>query len=311
MPEQIMTVLGPIAPEELGVTSMHEHILCDIMQRGGGTFWNVLDDEDMAIEELRHFKRAGGSAVVDVTPLDLGRNLDGLARVSRAAGVHIIAGSGFYVDSSYPPIVRERNSESLARYLVEDVTRPEPAPGIIGEVGSSRYGATPAEERSLRAAARAARRTGRCVSTHAAVGEHGLEQLAILSEEGLHPGQIIIGHCDSFWHLDLERDLSYCEAIMRQGATVAFDTIGWEEFQPDARRVERLAALLARGYAGQIVLGSDTCRRTYYHLMGGRGYDYLLSSFVPRLRAAGVGQDVIDTLLIANPRRLLTLKAPY
>ena len=305
-----MTVLGPMPAEALGVTSMHEHILCDIYRAGGGIY-NILDDENMAIEELMHFKRAGGSAIVEVPTLDIGRNLEGLARVSSATGVHIIAGSGFYVDRSHPAIVSRLNSEKLAHYLVEDVNQGPPGPGIIGEIGSNKYGATPSEERSLRAAARAARRTGRCVSTHAALGDCGLEQLAILLEEGLHPDQIIIGHVDSIWHLDIERDLRYCEAIIAQGANVAFDTVGWDEFAPDERRVERLVALIERGHADKIVLGSDTCRRTHYHLLGGQGYDYLLTGFVPRLRAAGISQEVLDKLLIHNPRRLLTLKAPY
>lgn len=307
---QLMTVLGPVPADALGITSMHEHILCDIFRAGGGVY-NILDDEDMAIAELEHFKRAGGSAIVEVTTLDLGRQLEGLARISSATGVHIIAGTGFYVDRPHPPIVRELNASKLAEYLVEDITQSSHSPGIIGEIGSYPYGATPSEERSLRAAARAARRTGRCVTTHAALGHHGLEQLAILREEGLRPEQIIIGHVDSFWHLDIERDLSYCEAILAQGANIAFDTIGWDEFMPDERRIERLVALIRRGYADRIVLGSDTCRRTHYHLLGGRGYDHLLTRFVPRLMEAGVSQDVIDQLLIHNPRRLLTLKEPY
>jgi len=309
MSPQIMTVLGPIAVHELGITSMHEHILCDIFRTGGGLS-NILDDEGMAIEELLHFKRAGGSAMVELSTLELGRDLEGLERVSRAAGIHIIAGSGFYVDSCHPPIVRQLNSEKLSRYLVDDVLREAPAPGIIGEVGSGRYGATPSEERSLRAAARAARRTGRCVTTHAALGDHGLEQLDILLEEGLAADQIIIGHVDSFWHLDMERDLRYCEAVMQRGANVAFDTAGWEEFMPEERRLARIAALIVRGYGDHIVLGSDTCRRTHYHLLGGRGYDNLLTQFVPRLRATGVSQEMIDRMLIHNPRRLLALKEP-
>lgn len=308
MADQVMTVLGPIPASDLGVTSMHEHVICDIFRSGGGPA-NILDDEEMAIEELRHFKAAGGSTIVDVTPLgEYGRDLDALARVSRASGVQIVAGSGFYVDRPHPPVVRELHTEKLAGYLVDDMRRDGPQPGIIGEVGSNKYGATPSEERSLRASARAARRTGRTVTTHAALGDHGLEQLDILLEEGLAPDQIIIGHCDSIWHLDIEVDLRYCEAVIARGANVGYDTVGWEEFMPDDRRVERLAALIGRGHAGKIVLGSDTCRRTHYHLLGGRGYDYLLREFVPMLSQAGVSDCDLDRLLIHNPRRLLTIK---
>jgi phosphotriesterase-related protein len=306
MTGQVMTVLGPVPAEELGVTSMHEHILCDIFRAGGGLA-NILDDMNAAIQEVSHFRRAGGGAIVEVTCLGLGRDLAGLARVSEATGVHIIAGSGFYVDATLPPVVAERNSARLADYLVEDVDRPAPAPGIIGETGSGRYGATPAEERSLRAAARAALRTGRAVTTHAALGEHGMEQIDILTEEGLPAERIVVGHCDSFWHVDMEQDLRYMEAVIARGACVGFDTVGWNEFMPEAFRVARLAALVERGHADHIVLGSDTCRRTHYHILGGRGYDAWLTEFVPRLREAGVPDSAVDTMLIANPMRILTL----
>jgi len=311
MSELVMTVLGPIPATDLGVTSMHEHVICDIFRSGGGPA-NLLDDEDMAIRELKYFRAAGGSTIVDVTPMGgYGRDLDALARVASASGVQIVAGSGFYVDRPHPPVVRELNSEKLAGYLVDDMQREGPQPGIIGEVGTNKYGATASEERSLRASARAARRTGRTVTTHAALGDHGLEQLDILLEEGLHADQIIIGHCDSIWHLDMERDLAYHEAVIARGANVGYDTVSWEEFMPDARRVEQIVALTERGHGDKIVLGSDTCRRTHYHLLGGRGYDYLLATFVPRLREAGVSQVDLDRMLIHTPRRLLALKPAY
>ena len=50
--------------------------------------------------------------------------------------------------------------------------------------------------------ARAGRRTGLAVSTHALQSQVGLDQLRILEEEGLDPGRVVIGHADS--NLDID-----------------------------------------------------------------------------------------------------------
>jgi phosphotriesterase-related protein len=81
--------------------------------------------------------------------------------------------------------------------------------------------------------------------------------------------------------------------------------IGWGEFMPDELRAQRIAALVELGYSRQIVLGSDTCRRSQLHANGGRGLDYLWTSFLPRLRTLGVGDCDIHAMLVDAPATLL------
>ena len=40
---------------------------------------------------------------------------------------------------------------------------------------------------------------------------------------------------------------------------------------------------------------------------GGNGYVYLAEKFLPRLRYAGVTEADIETMTVANPRRMLTI----
>lgn len=304
---KIMTVRGPIAPESLGITLIHEHVIADIFRHSGNPD-NILDDPDLAVEELQFFKRAGGNAIVDVTPIEVGRAPVMLREVAERTGLHIIMGTGFYVDAVYPPCVRECTTRELAEMMIKDITEGADdggvKAGIIGEIGSGRYFMSPAEERVFRAAARAQKATGAPITTHAMWGP-GLQQLEILREEGVDPQRVIIGHVDGLWHRNIEVDLDYQMAIADQGAYIEYDTVSWEQFCPDRRRAEMIARMIERGYLSQILISSDTCRRSHYHACEGRGYDGLLVRFVPLLREFGVSKEAIHTILVENPARVL------
>ena len=305
---QITTVRGRIPPEMLGITMPHEHIIADIFPHSGSTD-NILDDPDMAASELSYFKEAGGGTVVDVTPVGLGRSPEALCEISARTDLHIVMGIGYYVDVVHPPYVRELTSQQLAEKMTKEITEGvgegKVKAGVIGEVGSGRYFMSPAEERVFRAAGRAQRATGAAITTHASLGHHGLQQLEILKEEGVDPQRVIIGHVDSLWHQDMEKDLSYQMAVVDQGACVEYDLVSWEGLCPDSRRVEMIAAMIQRGYVKQILISSDTCRRSHFHVSGGRGYDHVLVRFVPLLRESGITQDEIHTIMVENPARML------
>ena len=177
-------------------------------------------------------------------------------------------------------------------------------PGIIGEIGTDKPWVSPPEERVHRAAARAARRTGLAITTHAVLSDVGLAQLRIFEEEGADPGRVVIGHADSYPVLD------HYLAIVERGANVEFDFIGmpWpRERHGESRTVELVCELLARGHADRILLSQDVCNDDQLRRNGGNGYTYLGETFLPRLRAAGVGDAEIETMTVANPRRLLTI----
>lgn len=308
----VQTVLGPVPPESLGFTLPHEHTqiaLWHIQSRWD--YWQLTRDEPVILEELERYRAAGGTALVDVTPSGMQRDPEWLRGLATASNLHIVMGAGWYRTAYYPAeaAIERRSVDDLADELVREATvgvgETGIRPGIIGEIGTDKPWISPAEERVHRAVARASRRTGLAITTHAVLSPVGLAQLAIFEEEGADPSRVVIGHADSYPNLD-----HYLELI-RRGANVEFDFLGMSfsavERHGEGRVVELLLELLSRGHADRILLSQDVCHDSQLKRYEGNGYVYLHEVFLPRLRAAGVGDAQIDQLTIDNPRRVLTI----
>ena len=310
----VQTVLGPIDPSDLGFTLPHEHTQTAIWHiENRWDYWQLTRDEPVILAELERFRAAGGGGLVDLTLPGIGRDPDWLVRIARASGLNVIMGSGWYRTAYYPveALIDRRTVDDLADELVREATEgigeEHVKPGIIGEIGTDKPWVSPAEERVHRAAARASRRTGRAITTHAVQSPVGLAQLAIFEEEGIDPSRVIIGHADSYPVLD-----HYLE-IVRRGANLEFDFLGMSftpmERHGEDRLIELLVELLGRGHADRVLLSQDVCHDSQLKRYAGHGYVYLHETFLPRLRAAGASDAEIDTMTVANPRRLLTVDA--
>jgi phosphotriesterase-related protein len=308
----VMTVLGPVDPSSLAFTLPHEHTQCALWHiQDRWDYWELTPDEPVILDELRLFREAGGTALADLTLPGIGRNPAWLRRLAERSGLHIVMGGGWYRTAYYPTevMIDRRSVESLADELVREATEGVGdtgiRTGILGEIGTDKPWVTPAEERVFRAVARASRRTGLAISTHAVLSDVGAAQLTILEEEGADPGRVVIGHADSYPQLD-----HYLSLIAR-GASVEFDFLGMS-FTPmekygEGRTVELLLELLHRGHAARVLLSQDVCHNSQLRHYEGNGYTYLQTTFLPRLRAAGVSDAEIDQLTIANPRRILSI----
>ena len=308
----VQTVLGPIDPATLGWTLPHEHTqiaLWHIASRWD--YWQLTRNEPVILEELARFRDAGGSGLVDLTLPGVGRDPAWLRDIATASGLHVVMGCGWYRGVHYPSEARidRRAVDDLADELVAEITDGVDGtgvrPGIIGEIGTDKPWVSALEERVHRAAARAARRTGLAVTTHGVLSPVGLDQLRILEDEGLDPARVVIGHADSY--PVLEHHL----AIIERGANVEFDFLGMN-FLPlerlgEPRVIELLGELVARGHADRVLLSQDVCHDSQLKRYEGNGYVYLAETFLPRLRDAGVTDAQIETMTVANPRRLLTI----
>ena len=308
----VMTVRGPVDPSELGFTLPHEHTqvaLWHIQDRWD--YWELTRDEPVILEELRLFREAGGTALADVTLPGIGRAPAWLLRISERSGLHIVMGAGWYRTAYYPPeaLIERRSVESLAEELVGEITAGVGdtgiRPGILGEIGTDKPWITPSEERVHRAVARASRRTGLAITTHAVLSDVGAAQLTIFEEEGADPGRVVIGHADSYPVLD------HYLSLLDRGASIEFDFLGMSftptEKHGEGRVVELLLELLHRGYGDRVLLSQDVCHNSQLRRYEGNGYTYLQTTFLPRLLERGVSQAEIDRLTIENPRRVLTI----
>jgi predicted metal-dependent phosphotriesterase family hydrolase len=308
----VQTVLGPIDPAELGFTLPHEHTqiaLWHIPDRWD--YWQLTRDEPVILEELAAYRAAGGSGLVDLTPPGVGRDPAWLVGLARASGLHLVMGAGWYRGAYYPAetLIDRRTVDSLADELVREATDgvgdTGVRAGIFGEIGTDKPWVSAVEERVHRAVGRAARRTGLAITTHAVLSPVGLEQLALFEAEGADPARVVIGHADSYPSPD------HYLAIVGRGASVEFDFLGMSftpaERHGEGRVIELLCELLARGHVERVLLSQDVCHDSQLRRYGGNGYTYLAESFLPRLRAAGVSDAEIETMTVANPRRLLTI----
>jgi phosphotriesterase-related protein len=310
----ITTVTGDIPANELGATLAHEHLYCDISVHSGRAD-NRLTDVAAVVGEMEWFRRAGGRTIVEVTPEGIGRDAGKLREISEASGVQVVSGIAFYDQSTYPEWVRSASVEAIADYFVRLLEEGEQGvrAGLIGEVMSHNepvpnaagYRLEPLEHRVFVAAAQAQRRTGAAISTHASLGRAGHAQLDVFERSGADLSRVVIGHCDAHVHDDIALDLAYYLPILQRGAYCQFDMIGWEMLAPDEARAERIAALVRLGHARKITLSTDTCRLSQFRRNGGRGYDYLWTSFLPRLRRWGVTDEQIRLMLVDAPGTLL------
>ncbi|MCC6422639.1 MAG: phosphotriesterase-related protein [Phycisphaerales bacterium] len=307
-PDEIITVLGPIAPGELGVTQTHEHLILDAYDHYK-SYDLVIDDEELVVEELKEFTSRGGKTIVDVTLDEIGRNPEALRRVSRASGVQVVMGCGWYREFGYPDIVREKTSNELADVLVREIEvgvgESGIRAGIIGEIGTGRHHILPAEERVFRAAAIAQRRTGVAITTHTTRwGTLAMEQIAMLEEFGADLSKVIIGH------LGDRRGVQHLLPIAHRGVYLEVDNIGYLDYQPEWVRADNVAALCKEGFSDKILLSEDICMLGHLKYRGGKGYGYLLEVFVPLLKQRGVSDEQIHQMLVVNPARAISRRRP-
>jgi phosphotriesterase-related protein len=341
---RVQTVLGPIRPEDLGVTLMHEHVLASMASHWSEPadaedraicrepltlerLWRVranpnllldnceLQDRDLALRELGRFRQVGGGTVVEMSSRGLARDPAGLVEIARSTGLHVVCGTGYYVAASHPKGTADRSADDLAGEMVEEIRAgiagTAVRAGAIGEIGVSEPMA-PAERTVLRAAARAHAATGALVVIHPGAGPASIVAVAdLLEAEGVPPARVVLGHAEE----RLRGDLDAMRRLLHRGFTLGFDTFGRDLYMPwrrrqhpsDAQRIEALAAVVAAGFARQVVLSQDLAWKHELTAFGGYGYAHVLRTIVPRLRDAGVAAGAIEEMLVANPRRLLPL----
>ncbi len=334
----ILTVEGVEYPQDLGIVALCEHILYGMSgwENDPWVSFNRQEAYAAVLSSLQEFKEAGGKTLVDYTGMLLGRDAELLLNLASSAGIHIIASAGLGNQDSIPghfllPPVRRRtkgegragienkmwvpNVKYMANMFYNEMSKGMVAPGMIRtkiragiiRAGSSWDEITETEELSIRGAAMAAKRAGAAVIATGINQARG--QMRIMMEEGLEADRIVIGHCDDGRAIDLERD----KEIAKNGAYVGYDHIGWEDPSvphsiPDERRVQLVKAMVEAGFAERIVLSCSAIGYAIDVPQPKHSFSHLLKSFVPKLKKAGVSASAIDTILIENPKRILTVQ---
>ena len=241
---EIMTVLGAIRSDSLGLTSMHEHIVYDgsiyrkrwvkslppedklpvkandkltldniyYLRHNFILCWDAVSmhDEESMVAELADFKASGGSAIVDMSVPGLRSDIEAIRRISEKSGVHVVATTGLYSEDSWPDKFKSMSIHEYAQYLLEEART-----GIEGtdiKAGHLKVaiedGVTEQGEKLLRAIARVSNDTGLSASIHHGIGmppEQVREVVKILLDAGMDPQRILMCHMQNhLTSMDLE-----------------------------------------------------------------------------------------------------------
>jgi len=328
MAGKVMTVNGPVDPSTLGETLMHEHIFINFKQSPpmsppphdvtvieptptdpkGAPF--RLSDFDQSLRAIMDFKNAGGGTIVDVSVFGLTRDPLALKLVSRASGLNVVMGAGFYMKQMHPADMDKLSVEQLTDIIVHDITvgaqGTDIRSGIIGEVGVVGKPLTENELKSIRASARAARITGAPMSIHNFEPlDEMMKVLDIIESEGVDLHRVVMSHTG-------ERDVPTKEAVFKRGAYVEWDYMGQSNRKPDAdaKLIESIYAMIKAGYADQIILSHDICSQAQLKENGGGGYTYINDVVLPGLKAKGVSEATLHRIMHENPARVLPFVAP-
>ena len=334
----VMTVTGIMPAGDMGITLPHEHILNDcrcwwhkpveaeredlvhgpvrkgiIGELRMDPFVNLdncsLDSEELAVTELFAFKRRGGATVIDPTCRGIGRNPEALVRISKATGLSIIMGSGYYLQSSHPPELAAMQIDDIADQIVQEahdgVGQTGVQIGLIGEIGVS-GDFTPDEVKSLRGAVRAQNRSQLPLMVHLpAWYRHGHRVLDIVGEEGGNIAHTILCHMNPSFD-----DVEYQASLAARGTFLEYDMLGMDYWYADQQVqcpsddqcAKAIAGLVAAGFGARILLSQDVFLKMMLSYYGGFGYAHVLKNFVPRLKRHNVAEAAISAMLIDNPR---------
>jgi phosphotriesterase-related protein len=340
-----MTVLGPVSADELGIVLPHEHILLDTAFLDGPLpdarypeLWGrpvtmeilgklhrdatscrdnmVLDDPVAAAEELNAFRAAGGLTVADATVTGVGRNPLVIRSIAKGTGLHVIAGTGFYIARRHPAFVEHMTADELADLMVHELTESMDESGVcagmIGEIGTGNP-MHPEEEKVLRAASRAQLRTGAPIQVHVQRPGAELPRVhEILQDEGVPPDRVAILHMDDGVRMSLRRQAA------EWGYYVSLDCFGVERYLDripdvlprDTQRIAWVVDLIERGHLERILISQDIWLKMLLKRYGGWGYDHLLVNVLPWMRHLGMTEVQIDRLTVANPAEFFAWRAP-
>jgi phosphotriesterase-related protein len=319
-PGVVRTVLGLVPAKELGVVLIHESLLSVVP--GAEYAPEINMDKSKIFEVLKRklteFRRSGGKTIVDRTGMFHGRDVKLYETLSKTTGVHIVASTGlgpepmlsgyFVTPQKNPPTPwsAEQFSGLFTKEVIEGIVVPRiERSGLAGLVTSiaSQSGLTEKETNLFRGSAQTALATGVPVSVQ--YGSDAVSDLEILLAEGLAPERVIIGGLDRLEAVDRKETF----AVAHRGAMVGLDHVGWtasDGYINDAQRVQLIVELFNGGLGDRVLISTNAVGVAKGHEAKDLSYDYLLSTFVPMLKKAGVTDEQVRILIEDNPQRVLT-----
>lgn len=328
----IQTVNGLINKNQFGIASAHEHVFIDMKNCVSITgeekeiFYKsftpqdryavncdpyaildnaLMDEYDIALKELKQFKRYGGATIVDCTLDEIGRDANKLKKISVESGVNILIGTGHYYHKAHFNYVKKSSIKELYEEIKNDLTvgvqGTDIKAGLIGEIGTSAT-ISDDEKKCLRAGGMASCEFNKAIHVHTDLyTENGFEIINILKSEGVKPQKICIDHIDVWIRPD------YIFKLLDQGVYVEFDNFGKEffinnerRFAYDLERIKIIKEIINKGYTDQILISNDICLKSMLAHYGGNGYSHILDTVKLMALENGISENIYKKILTNN-----------
>ena len=312
----VIRVLGGDLPAgDAGPTYVHEHLIIDSPLVEGRWTHIHLPSVDEGVDEVRTCIRSGVRMMVDAMPAASGRQVERLGRISILTGMRVVASTGLHTDKYYEDVewTREETPEQLAErfiadiemgidrhdYLENETDRTDLRAGLV-KVGALTEDLSDRDRRLFEAAAMTGLRTGVPVLTHTEGGLGGINQITELLELGVPPGRVALSHTDKI------DDVGYHAEMLSAGVNLCYDqALRWTG---ENRTALLIVEMIAAGFGGQLMLGTDGARRSLWATLGGSpGLAWLHGGFVDLLATHGLDGGQIKRLFVDNPARYLSL----
>jgi phosphotriesterase-related protein len=298
---QLHTTLGPKTQDELGLILPHEHIFVDLRTPDAPGFAEAEAQEviNLMAPEVEKAKAVGVTALVECTPVGVGRRADLDKAVSEATKFPVVVPTGIYREPWIPEWAKQASEDELYDWKRGELTGEIESSGVRAawiKLSAGDDGLTEIETKILRAAARAGKDTNAIIGSHTIRGRVVKDQLAVIEQMGYTPERYIWIHTQAEPDFDLHMELA------RRGVWIEYDAIGSTN-HPDESYIEKIQRLLDAGY-DKIMLSHD---RGWFD-PGNRDrppqpFTYLSETFLPKMRAAGFDEATIHKLTHTNPFR--------
>ena len=297
--KHLMTTLGPLRKDQLGLILPHEHVFVDLRtpDQPGYAEADTADVVALMAPQIEAIKAQGVTALVECSTGGVGRRADMDLAVSQATNFPIVVPTGNYREPWIPEWVGSASEAELEAWMLGELIEGIEDTGVKAgwiKLSAGDDGITPLEARILRAAARAARATNAVIGSHTIKGRVVMDQLDIIEAEGYTASRFISIHTQN------EPDFGMHKAVAARGAWIEYDHLGRE---PDELVVPLILKALEAGLGSQLLLSHDLGWFDPARPGGGvpRPYTHLVDSILPQLRAAGVDEAMIVRLTETNP----------
>lgn len=298
----IFTVNGPIAPDQMGITLPHEHVMVDFIGADSIKPGRYNEEEvfQKALPYLLELKAVGCQTLIECTPAFLGRDVKLLRRLARASGLHLLTNTGYYGATGHkfvPANAFSETAEQLASRWIDEYENGIEGTGIrpgFVKLAADKGPLTDVQKKIIEAGAMTHLATGLTIAVHSGDGAAAREELTILQAKGVAPEAFVWIHAQN------EKDSMIFKEIAAKGAWVEFDAISPESIP---QHVQLLKFMKANGLLRRTLLSHDAGWYEVGVPEGGnfRRYTTLFTDVLAILRMEGFSETEIDQILRKNP----------